>query len=269
MNIYKIENIKNSNDNEVSVCPRRGGIITSLKLKGKEVFYFDEATLNDDTQIFTKSPVRGGVPILFPNAGEIKENDIFPSLKRHGFARDLNWDFEKTKNGFKEVLVSNEKIKEIYPYDFKLSVTGGFEDNGSFTIEQSVENTGERSLPVAMGLHPYFKVSNEEKKNIKFNFEGGKEVEEKFDIWSEGGTVYIDNPKINNPDNSMEVKIPSIGNIVLDVSKEYKKIWIWSQPGKDFVCIEPMERGLNGIIDDPEILNPKDIFKAYFNIYLD
>jgi len=68
MKEFKIITIKGPNNNEVSFCPERGGIVTSLKLKGTEIFYLDEETFQNKNE-----NIRGGIPILFPNMGEINK----------------------------------------------------------------------------------------------------------------------------------------------------------------------------------------------------
>jgi galactose mutarotase-like enzyme len=254
----KIETIKTPEGDEVSICPERGGIITSIKLKGKEILYLDEETLkNKDIN------VKGGIPILFPNAGPI-ESQEFPNLKQHGFARDSSqWKIEKLRKGFKETLMPEEKNIESYPYSFQLSLEGSFEENGSFAIVQEVKNLEEyKELPLSFGLHPYFKVSNKEKRNVRFNFEGGKLIEEQVETWANGKAVSIDNPKINDPSAIIEVTIPNLGTLVIDVSPEYKKIWVWSMSDKDFVCIEPVMRNKGGLVEDPERVKSKEIFSA-------
>ncbi len=241
-----------------------GGVITSLKLKGKEILYFDQETFID-----IEKSVRGGIPILFPNAGELQKNDIYPNLKRHGFAKNMEWKVEKIEDGFKETLVANEDTKNAYPYDFKLSIIGLFERDGSFTLKQEVKNMeNDKELPISTGLHPYFKVPDGEKKDIKFNFEEGQIAEDKIDIWANSGTVYIDNPKTKNPEAVLNIDIPRLGTIILDISLEYEKIWIWSIPKSDFICIEPMMRGLNGLIDNPFNIKNGGVFNAYLNIKL-
>lgn len=263
MSSFKIQTIiDETSSNEVSFCPTHGGIITALKLKGKNILYFDEKTFNG-----TES-TRGGIPILFPNAGVLRENDLFPNLKRHGFARDLEWGIDRIDNSFAESLSSSVSTLDLYPHDFSLIVSGSFESDDSFILSQEIKNLGNKDLPVSMGLHPYFNVKNEFKKDIKFNFEGGKEIKEKIDIWQNGGTVYIDNPKIKFPNEDVEVFIPDLGKIILDISIEYQKIWIWSQPDKDFVCIEPMMRGENGLIDNPVLIKEGSSIKAFFKVSL-
>ena len=261
----KIETKKGFNDGEVSYCPERGGIITSIKLGGKEILYLDEETFkNVDTN------VKGGIPILFPNAGPITESSEFINLEQHGFARKSKWQTENVKDGFKETLSANEETKKMYPYNFQFSFSGKFEEDGSFTLNQEVENKeGTKGLPLSMGLHPYFKVPNSEKSNIKFNFEGGKFVEDNIETWANiGKAVSIDNPKVKDPNAVMEVVIPSLGTLIIDASVEYQKIWVWSVPGKDLVCVEPVMRDKNGLVDNPEKIKPKDTFSAKVNFKL-
>lgn len=238
---YKIK----EKENEASFCPKRGGIITSLKFEGKEVFYFDRNTFEDEGQ-----SVRGGIPILFPNAGELKENNIFPKLSRHGFARNMEWNFEQGNNYFNESLTSSDKTKLVYPYNFNLKITGRFID-GYFNLTQEIENIGNVDMPISSGLHPYFYVPNNEKENIIFDFPGGEYIKDNFETWSNGGTLYLDNPNV-----PLKIFIPSIGELFIKISKEYKKIWVWSLPDKDFICIEPMMGEVNGLIDKPTIIKP-------------
>jgi len=163
-----------------------------------------------------------------------------------------------------ENLKSDASTKEVFPYDFELSVNSGFDNDGSFNMVQSVKNLEkEKDMPVSFGLHPYFKVPHESKKDVKFNFEGGKEIEEKFDIWANGKAVSIDNPGV-----PIEVSVPGTGTLVFDISKEYKKIWVWSQPGEDFFCVEPVMRNKGGLVDDPENVKPNGTCHTNFNIKL-
>ncbi|HEY5589288.1 MAG TPA: hypothetical protein VIK86_10105 [Candidatus Paceibacterota bacterium] len=262
--ILKIETIKGPNNREASICPKRGDILTSLKFDGKEIIYLDEETFKN-----TEVNVKGGIPILFPNAGPLDNNSEFPNLEQHGFARKLEWSSEKVESGFSSSLSSNDDTKKVYPFDFKFSVLGNFEVDGSFTLKQEVENLEEnKEMPISMGLHPYFKVPSIEKNNIKFNFEGGKFIEEQVEIWANGKAISIDNPKIKNPNMPMEITIPSLGTLIIDPSVEYKKIWVWSMPGKDFVCVEPVMRDKNGLINDPEKIKPRKTFTTKVNFKL-
>lgn len=248
---------------EISYSPERGGIITSIKINNKEILYMDEDTFEN-----REGNVKGGVPILFPNAGpipdEIKTEEL-ANLKQHGFARESNkWTSLKKENGFIETLKSDEETIKAFPYDFELSVNGKYEEDGSFSITQLVKNLEtDKDLPLSSGFHPYFKVSSEAKKDIEFNFKGGEFVKGNTEIWSNGKAISIE-----NPGKSIEVNIPNLGKLILKVDKEYKRIWVWSQTDKDFICIEPVMRDKGGLVNDPEKIKPGETFSASFNLNL-
>ncbi len=264
-----IETIRGSGGGEASYCPERGGIITSLKLRGQEILYLDEDTLKDRAV-----NVKGGIPILFPNAGPIK-GEGYPGLKQHGFAREaVDWVAVQDESGrsFMETLKANAETKKVYPYDFRFSTGGKFEEDGSFTLLQEVENLeAGKDMPLSMGLHPYFKVPREAMGNIKFDFEGGTEVERSIEQWSkdkEVKTVKIDNPRVKDPKAKMRITIPSLGTLTIDASPEYKKIWVWSMVDKDFICIEPVMRNAGGLENEPELISPGKTFSSRVNIKL-
>lgn len=252
----QIETIKTKEGNEISFSAMRGSIITSLKFNEKEILYFNKESFEN-----TEDNVRGGIPILFPNAGGV-EGPKYPNLKQHGFARDMKWISNKMQNGFISILESNKESKEMFSYEFYTKIRAEFKDDGSFEINQSVKNLEkEKELPISMGLHPYFKVPSELKKDIEFNFKGGDFIKENIKKWSNGEYISIDNPK-----GKMEINIPTIGKIILNVSKEYEKIWVWSKKGEDFFCIEPVMRDKNGLVNNPHKIKPADTFSAGFNI---
>ncbi|MDD4412528.1 MAG: methyltransferase domain-containing protein [Patescibacteria group bacterium] len=251
--VFKMETIKGPNNSEVSFCPERGGIISSLKLKGKEVLYMDNDSFKD-----TQKNVRGGIPILFPNAGPVEDSRY--KLKQHGFARTS--DKWKADNNI-EKLVADKKTMEAYPYNFSLEIKNDIEEDGSVLLSQEVTNLeSNKDLPLAMGLHPYFRVPTDKKKDIKFNFIGGDIIENDVKNWSNDGTTSIENPKIKNPDEVLRIEIPDLGTLIMDVSQEYNRIWVWSQPGKDFICIEPAMREEGGLVNEPEMIKSGQKFSG-------
>lgn len=130
----KIEVVRSTDGREASFSPERGGIITSLKLNDKEIFYLNEDTFNDRDK-----NIKGGIPILFPNAGPIEHLD-YPNMKQHGFARNNTWAIdEMNEQGFIESLRSDPNTLDKYPYEFLLKIQGKFENNGSFSITQEVK----------------------------------------------------------------------------------------------------------------------------------
>lgn len=247
----KIERVVTQGGNEVSSSSERGGIICGIKFQDREILFLDEKTFNNP-----ESNVKGGVPILFPNAGPIPDElkkDELKDLKQHGFVRNERWKSETTENGFVETLNSSEETEKIFPYKFKLTIKAEFDTDNSFTITQITENLEkDKEMPISSGFHPYFKVPDDEKKNVKFNFPGGEIIEEKIKNWeSDIKAISVENPNI-----PIEVDIPGLGILVFEISEEYKRIWVWSQEGKDFICIEPVMRDKGGIISNPVIIKP-------------
>ena len=261
MSQFKIEPVQGPKNNEISFSPERGGIVTSIRLNGTEILYMNEKTFAD-----ANKNVKGGIPNLFPNSGPLPEgeNNPYPNLKQHGFARTSAWKTEyMEERKFSEVFLSNEETKKAFPYNFETRMKSELNDDGSIALIQEAKNLEkDRKMPISMGLHPYFKVPDEKKKDIKFNFAGGEKLEKDFSYWSQGGTVRIDNPKLKDPNAVLRIEIPELGTLVMAVSEEYQKILIWSLPGQDFVCIEPVMRNDGGLINNPEMIKPEKIYLA-------
>lgn len=248
---------------ECSFSPSRGGIITSLKFQGKEILYMDEETFCDPTK-----NVRGGIPILFPNAGPIEHPD-FPGLKQHGFARDMVWQ-AKTGNetGFFETLVSDESTRRVFPFDFLLSMRGYFWTDGALTIFHEVQNKEETiKMPISMGLHPYLYVPADQKSNVVFDFPGGEIVSKERDKWLNGTAVSIKNPSTARRVVPLRIYFLDFGRvIIMTVSSQYQRIWVWSLPSKDFICIEPVMRDVGGLANDPKLVKSGKVFNASMTI---
>ena len=230
----------------VTMRPSRGGIITSLVLQGKELLFLDRATLEKK-----EGSVRGGIPILFPNAGAVN-SEKFSGLPRHGFVRDCDtWHGEKTDTGLIETIVFDTPAHLAYPYCFSLAIEISLSRDGSCVLSQKVISLEtDKTIPIAMGLHPYFAVTHEMKKDIAFDFPGGDTLTRDVDVWSNGETTYIDTPS-----SEVVIHFPK-ATFAMHVSPEYKKLWVWSPEGGDYVCVEPMMRAVNGLVDDPYLLEP-------------
>ena len=66
----------------------------------------------------------------------------------------------------------------------------------------------------------------------------------------------------------MEIVIPDLGIIVIDVSMEYEKIWIWSLPDKDFICMEPVMRDEGSLVSNPVMVKAGESLSARVNFQL-
>ena len=262
---FKVDTIENGLGDSVSFSLERGGIIRSLKLSSTEILYMDPKTFNNP-----KVNVRGGIPILFPNSGPIQ------GLPQHGFARtSSSWQrIEESKRGyFKERLfASNESYAhEEYKYPFILEMEGLLDGPGKFRLTQSVRNAAPLSstpveMPVAMGLHPYFRVPKGMRDKISFDFPRGKILDQNRNKWMNDGTVSFDNPM-----TTMYVDIPEIGKLAIEASPLYRKIWVWSKESEtdeDFICIEPVVGDEGTLTANPLLLKPGEVARGEMSIRL-
>lgn len=250
--------------NSLQYAPERGGIVTSIRFQEQEILYLDETTFQN-----CELNVRGGIPIIFPNAGPI-ESPRFPGLKQHGYARlspDWKVDAASSQHTFTETLQSSPEMKRVYPYANQLSFSGSVQDTSTICFTQTVENLETiQAIPIAMGLHPYFIIPQGQKHNVRFECLGSDLIHAGFDVWSSGATISITNPKLLDPRAVIRVTLPGTGTLILEPSVEYERIWVWSLPEKEFICIEPMMRDIGGLVDNPCLLEPGQKISATFQI---
>lgn len=225
------------------VAPERGGIVTSFKVYGDEILYLDRQTFEDPTK-----NVRGGIPILFPNAGALKGEPYH--LDQHGFARRMPWTLEElVDDSVVMKLIANDETKAKYPFDFELKLRVRVFPYGRIQHALEIYNPGEKGLPTAYGAHPYFKIADNLKPNIRTDIKG-------FDPASVNWVEEYDKA-FPTEFHAVEVEIPANeGSLArrLRISATpdlFQVLYIWSLPGKDFLCIEPWSR-LDNALNDPK-----------------
>ena len=129
-----------------------GAQLMSLKLDGKEYLW------QRDEKYWPRC-----APVLFPIVGNLR-NDRADSAQgevrfgRHGLARNYEHEvIEALEDTVTYELVSNDDTRAKFPFDFKLNMTYRIVDD-SLEQEFAVTNTGDVTLPFAVGGHPAFNV---------------------------------------------------------------------------------------------------------------
>lgn len=215
---------------QVQVAPDRGGLITSLEVNGKKLLYLDRGSFEDVSR-----SVRGGIPILFPFAGGLPDGKLLSTgtvMRQHGFAREMVWTVvEAGPTQVRMALESSEEIETLYPFEFRLEQTCIALENG-VQVEMLMENRDDIPLPTALGWHPYFTCPRAQKPQLTTNLTNVDVREFSDDKEFNFGVV---------PPTSgrAEFRMPGLGRLRLSFSPEMRHLQFWSQPGKDFVCIEP------------------------------
>ena len=113
-------------------------------------------------------------PVLFPNVGKTYRNTVriggiqYPT-SQHGFARDTMFTcIKSSKDNASFMILSNEEMKEVYPYDFELHISYQlqWERAGSRVASQEPDGRDECILQSAGIRHFRFAEAGEKKEII-------------------------------------------------------------------------------------------------------
>jgi galactose mutarotase-like enzyme len=258
-----------SNSQRLSISDQ-GGLVLSWQVLNPNTLAFEHILYQGS------SLKRTGIPILFPFANPL-ENNIFDisglTIGQHGFARHSQWSSSQVKSNQITLILDHTHItpemRLAYPFEFELSLSVYLQGENQFIYNLITTNTGNKPLPIAPGIHPYFPVSHVQKKSVIIpeipSFDA-----QSFD-WENprDGTFYDFEglAKIQFPDKT----------ITLDTRQseiDYQHLVVWSQypeqPDSDFICFEPFSRDTNAINTDPILVAPgkslesKIIFEVNF-----
>ncbi len=222
-------------------------------------------------------------PILFPIVGRLKENetlieDKIYNINQHGFARDMDFDLISIdKKSITYKLTSDEKSREIYPYNFNLFISYTIIDE-KVKITWRVENIDSQEIYFSIGGHPAFNISSPEnlidyyiefkcRKNVnKINLEGPYygEIEkiESLPILELNSSIFENDAIIYTNIDEISLK-SSKEEFYINVNiKDFPLVGIWTPYYKDtkstapFICIEPWY-GLADSVDSNKIYKNK------------
>ncbi len=210
-------------------------------------------------------------PLLFPFVGNVV-NDEYRykgqtyTMKSHGFARDTDFEFvENTGDSVSFVLRSNDKTKEIYPFDFELTVTHKLEGSTINVIWDIKNPSDTEPLYYSIGGHPAFRCPiNEGEKRTDYKVKFNKNELEYVLILQETREVDFENPNplslkgnylditehlfdkdalIFDDHQVEEVSLctPDGKPYITMKCKEFPSFGLWSKPSIDaeYVCLEP------------------------------
>jgi galactose mutarotase-like enzyme len=232
----------------VEVVPERGALVTAFQVAGDRVLYLDEATLEDPTK-----NVRGGIPVLFPIAGKLPRDSYELegrtwSMKQHGFARTLPW--RVLSSGAKGPgvrlecgLESTSQTLAQFPFRFEARLAFTLEGT-TLTLDWTVTNRDERSMPLQLGYHPYFEVSQAEKARASVESRGNRSFDNRvgeertfsgFDLTQPEVDLHV----LNHDRPGTVLHRPGRHGVELRWSPEFQVLVVWTLAEKDFVCVEP------------------------------
>jgi len=215
---------------EAKVAPARGALVSALRVGDKQVLFLDRATFDDQTK-----NVRGGIPVLFPYAGKLDDGRLKASgseMGQHGFARNRAWEVKEQKSWrLRMTLLPEESDLAAYPFNFVAEQSYTVLPRG-LQVELCIFNSGQNPMPVSPGWHPYFSCPAAEKGRLTCTVPGVDSSQFSNDREFDFGVLAPAN-------GSAQFEIPGLGPVTLSFSPEMRHLQFWSQPGRDFVCLEP------------------------------
>jgi galactose mutarotase-like enzyme len=228
-------------DVALQIVPARGALLASIVVLGKEVLYLDQATLDDPSK-----NVRGGIPVLFPYAGKLVDGRFLAAgttMNQHGFGRNRPWAVQdQDLRSVRMRLVQDAETRAQYPYEYEADYCVTALSRGAL-VRLIVRNTGSRPVPLSPGWHPYFRCPAALKSHVTGNVDG-------FTADKIGNEREFDFGLVPPSTGQTQFRIPELGTVRIDFSPTMRHMQFWSQPGKDFVCLEPFYGPSNAINTD-------------------
>lgn len=236
---------------KVRIVPDRGALVSHFEVDGASILYLDRATYADPSK-----NVRGGIPVLFPVCGPLREGSfqvdgMTYSMKQHGLARQLPWRMVGADTGecaaLELELVSTPQTLSQYPFEFQVLFRFEVRD-GRLLLRQTYRNRSQLEMPVQFGFHPYFQVSD--KTQLRFDIPATRYLDNKtnkqgdfsnrFDFAQE--EIDWTFPGLTSSRASVADRARGI-QLELEYDEHFPYLVFWSLRGKDFVCPEPWSAG--------------------------
>ena len=282
----------------VSVAPSAGNIAFEMTVKGQNVLHWPYASLQE----FKAKPGMAGIPFVGPWANRLDETAFYANGTRHAFDMELGnvrgpipihgfltttdrWQVVETKADERSAWVTSrldfsrqaDWMKQ-WPLAHTIDLTYRLQD-GVLEVRTKISNTGSEPMPVVIGFHPYFRLTDSprdqwtlslgartrwllapnkiptgqtEPADRLFDRPGARLVEYNLD------DVFSDLVRDANGRATMTVAGKS-QRLRVQVGPNYKAIVIWAPNGADtgrgsqrlsgppnpvnrgdFICIEPM-----------------------------
>jgi galactose mutarotase-like enzyme len=260
-------------DSRVVISPRRGAIVTSFSVRGRELLYLDASTLSDPTK-----NVRGGIPVLFPAPGKLQD-DAFAvdgrrgAMKQHGFARTLPFTPSATCGEQACVtltLPSSAETRAQFPWDFVFDLTVSLRGT-ALTLHTRLRNSGDAPLPYALGFHPYFAVADKAGARIDTRatraFDNVTKTERPFAGFDLAGPE-VDVHLCDHGSSDSALHFADGARLDVHASAAFQRWVVWTLPGQPFVCLEPWTAPFDALNSGEGLLRvpPGDTHEAFVTL---
>ena len=263
----------------VTVVPSMGNNSYSMTVNGKEIFYTPAQSLAD----WKAKPAHAGNPLLAPWANRLDQDAFFANGKKYNLNPDLKnvghdgngkpihgllvyapqWKVTAIKSDGNAAWVTSRlefwrypDYMAQFPFAHNLEMTYKL-SNGELEVETVLENLSTETMPVSLGYHPYFRLSDSKRDAWKVHLPvkehvilsnvliptGQHEPNTLADPMSLAGTK-LDDIFANlqyGANGRAEFSVQGVSEkITVGYSKNYPIAVVYAPPGREFICFEPM-----------------------------
>jgi aldose 1-epimerase len=167
------------NQTTVSILPSVGNVAISMKVKGQDILRWPYASIEE----FKSRPGLSGIPFVGPWANRLDEQAFYANGKRYAFDMELGnvrgaipihgflsstdqWQVVEAKADAKSAWVTSklEFFKhpmwmKQFPFAHTIEITHRLQD-GVLQVQTKITNLAVDPMPVAIGFHPYYKLTD-------------------------------------------------------------------------------------------------------------
>jgi aldose 1-epimerase len=300
------------NQTIVSIIPSVGNIAFEMKVKGHNVLRWPYASVED----FKANPGMSALPFVGPWMGRLDEQAFYANGRRyafdmemgnvrgahpiHGFLGNAEWTVvEALADGASAWVTSRLEFfrhpewMAQFPFAHTLEMTHRLRD-GALDISIRVDNLSVEPMPVAIGFHPYFQLSDAPRDTWTITLAARTEWVLAADKIPTGETRPIEQ-RFANPraavlrDHDLDhvfgdltrdasggaAMAVSAGAQRIDVvfGPNFRAAVVYAPRGREFICFEPMAAitdALNlaqrGVYKDLQHIAPGDTWQERFSI---
>ena len=236
------------------ILPEKGATVISLCKDETEFLYCDPENLSSPER------PRCGIPFLFPIFGRLQDGKYSwdgteYAMEIHGFGHTSSWKVAAQEDAMlRLVLEANEDTLTQYPFRFRVTLEFTVEQ-GALTIRQTYENLDEKPMPYNYGFHPYFLTEKLENLRVETN------ADTFFDFAVGGKAFGHGSVSLSMPEGAPETGAAFMGvhgptvlhndserkRLTMEFDESFHTHVLWSQAGKNFLCVEPVNGSANGL----------------------
>ena len=288
--VVRLEDSRNATT--VAILPGTGNTAVEMKVNGTNVLWFPSASMEE----FEKKPAFSGIPFLAPFANRLDEPAFYANGKKYLFNPELGnmrWGQNKIPiHGFL-TYVSGWHVLELkadsqsawvksrlevyknpqwmaqFPFAHTIEMTYRLHD-GVLEVATRIETLSNDAMPVAIGFHPYFRLTDSPRDDWKIGIGARSEWLLSKDKVPTGEQrpieKYLPNPKeavlrgldidhvfgdlIRDADGRAVMSVQGKQQrIEVLYGPKYKAAVVYAPVGanRDFICFEPMAGITNGM----------------------